>query len=606
MASACGLNCDLCPAAARCGKTPNFCRVGHRDGPPVRDRCTLCLSNPLLRMDVRQAVTNQLGGLHLTWPRPIVHHQPVDLPVHLPVLIQAYADPVDIPWVALQAGRVFGVTGSRITPKHHRPLREVYRLGPATKLALECFVEDRVLEGLWLNRRAVIQELRALGFDLILAPNFSVWYDHSRFEQLIQQRRSFIFFHELIDYVDSGSNLGWLSPHGWVSRPLPGGLSMRIQRSLRNAVGDITVELLDGRDEAVLIVDAFLRHLRARGCSPNTCLAYAYDLAHFWRFLEAHGESWQEFTAPKSLLLLEYLRGLASRGAAQRLGLALLRTDQVPLTTNLAPATINRIVSAVSSFFEFVIVSGELTNRENPIARQSDTALARVSERHRPFMGSASRQRPVRRGIRVKTAIRLPRPLSDEQVAALLGSLVRERDRTIFLLMLDGGLRPGEVLNLHLEDINYGRRRVVVRHRTDHPKGARTKSRIERLVDLFEPRTLATLSSYVMRERPKDADSSFVFLVGGRGTRRAEPLSYQALARLFKRRCLSLGMHQPWITPHTLRHTHATKMWEGGMRELTLQKRLGHASPESTRLYTRVSDPAVVADYNRAIAEVGP
>jgi integrase/recombinase XerD len=42
-------------------------------------------------------------------------------------------------------------------------------------------------------------------------------------------------------------------------------------------------------------------------------------------------------------------------------------------------------------------------------------------------------------------------------------------------------------------------------------------------------------------------------------------------------------------------------MWEGGMRELTLQKRLGHASPESTRIYTRVSDPAVVADYRRAL-----
>lgn len=44
---------------------------------------------------------------------------------------------------------------------------------------------------------------------------------------------------------------------------------------------------------------------------------------------------------------------------------------------------------------------------------------------------------------------------------------------------------------------------------------------------------------------------------------------------------------------------------EGGMRELTLQKRLGHASPESTRIYTRVSDPAVVADYNRALGGQG-
>ena len=161
-------------------------------------------------MDVRQAVTNQLGGLDLRWPRPIVHHQPLDLPVHLPVLIQAYADPVDIPWVALQAGRVFGLTGSRITPKHHRPLREVYRLGPATKVALECFVEDRVLEGFWLNRRSVIQELRGLGFDLILAPNFSVWYDHSRFEQLVQQRRAFILYHELVEAgLPAIPDIGW-------------------------------------------------------------------------------------------------------------------------------------------------------------------------------------------------------------------------------------------------------------------------------------------------------------------------------------------------------------------------------------------------------------
>ena len=58
---------------------------------------------------------------------------------------------------------------------------------------------------------------------------------------------------------------------------------------------------------------------------------------------------------------------------------------------------------------------------------------------------------------------------------------------------------------------------------------------------------------------------------------------------------------QTQITPHALRHTHATPMWEAGMRELTLQRRLGHASPEATRVYTRVSDPIVVTEYRRAL-----
>jgi integrase len=49
--------------------------------------------------------------------------------------------------------------------------------------------------------------------------------------------------------------------------------------------------------------------------------------------------------------------------------------------------------------------------------------------------------------------------------------------------------------------------------------------------------------------------------------------------------------------------TYATYMFENGMRELTLQKRLGHASPESTRIYTQVSDPTLVAEYRRALGE---
>jgi integrase len=94
-----------------------------------------------------------------------------------------------------------------------------------------------------------------------------------------------------------------------------------------------------------------------------------------------------------------------------------------------------------------------------------------------------------------------------------------------------------------------------------------------------------------------------VFLVGGNGARRCEPLSYAALARLFARAATRAGIREPWVTPHALRHTHATRMWKGGMRELTLQRRLGHASVESTRLYTRVADHEVAADYLRALGQ---
>lgn len=379
---------------------------------------------------------------------------------------------------------------------------------------------------------------------------------------------------------------------------------MRVHHVHKGSDHDETFELLDDDDQPNPVVAGFLRHLRARGCSPNTLSAYAYDLLHFMTFLKEQQLTYQQFTPPHALQFLEYLSTLPSRNQARRLGLVLsVTTDEGVSTTRLSPATINRTFAAVSSFYEYLILSEEFVQRENPIQQVDDPALARVSERHRPFMGRASRQRPIRRSVHVKTVQRVPRPMDDEQVDKLLASLRRKRDRAMLLLMLHGGLRPGEVLNLQLEDISYARKRVTIRYRTEHPKGARTKSRTERVVDLLQAEILQAVSDYVMHERPSDTSSPYLFLVGGQGKRRDEPLGYPALVKLFERHCERLNIRTPWITPHALRHTHATRMFEGGMRDLTLQKRLGHASPASTRIYTDVSDATAVAEYRQALGE---
>jgi integrase/recombinase XerD len=227
-----------------------------------------------------------------------------------------------------------------------------------------------------------------------------------------------------------------------------------------------------------------------------------------------------------------------------------------------------------------------------------------VSDRHRPFLAGIARRSTTKRPLRVKVARRLPRPLSANQLQRLFAALRCCRDIALVRLMLDGGLRPGEALSLQLADVSYGRRRVTIRWREDHPRGVRTKSRTERVVDLHEAATLAAVSEYVLSERPRDSASLYVFLVGGRGAHAEQPLSYAALVRGFARACTRAGIRAPGITPHALRHTHATLMWEAGMRELTLQRRLGHASPESTRLYTRVSDSVVVSEYQRALGQL--
>ena len=374
----------------------------------------------------------------------------------------------------------------------------------------------------------------------------------------------------------------------------------RVQVELERVAGVITsvtiTEAAGGLAEPAGLVNRFLRHLLDSGCSPNTAAAYGYDLRYLLEFLDERGLGWNEFGPAAALELLGWLRRRPSRRPAQRLGLSLA----VAQGRLLAPATVARALAAMSSFFEWAITA-EMFDRENPMQRRADPALARVAARHQPFAGGASRQQPVRRTVRVRLPVRLPRPMTEPDVAALLESLTRLRDLAMVLLMLDGGLRPGEVLGLQLADIAYGRRRVMIAKRDDHPRGVRQKSRQERVVDVLEPRTLDAVSRYVLHERPAGAASSFVFLVGGSGPRRCEPLSYAALVRLFARRLDALGLRTPEKTPHALRHTHATAMWEGGMRELALMRRLGHASPESVRIYTRVGDEQVRTEYAAAL-----
>ena len=157
-------------------------------------------------------------------------------------------------------------------------------------------------------------------------------------------------------------------------------------------------------------------------------------------------------------------------------------------------------------------------------------------------------------------------------------------------LMLDGGLRPGEVLGLHLTDLAYGKRCVTIRVRLDHPRGARSKSRVERVVDLHKAVTLELVSAYVMHERPQDTDTPILFLVGGKGPRRHQALSYWALARLFARACARANIRTPWVTPHALRHTHATRTWarKSSAKKYRLRGNLGNFRSGSVIL-TRVA-----------------
>src|SRR5579859_6471469 len=195
---------------------------------------------------------------------------------------------------------------------------------------------------------------------------------------------------------------------------------MRVVHAVHDGVR--CVQLVDDTDEPVPIVTRFLTYLAGRGYSPNTLVAYCYDLKHLFLFLKTHGLDLESFTPARSVDFLLFLHACGDTrvwiGGHQP-----TEPQAAAPVKPLAATTINRVLAAVSSSFEYLLLTEEVHgvhSHDNPIRQVPDPATARVSPRYLPFNHLTMRQRPVRRVLRVRTVQRLPRPLSEEQVAALL------------------------------------------------------------------------------------------------------------------------------------------------------------------------------------------
>jgi integrase/recombinase XerD len=176
-----------------------------------------------------------------------------------------------------------------------------------------------------------------------------------------------------------------------------------------------------------------------------------------------------------------------------------------------------------------------------------------------------------------KKWLTLPRPLSREEVGELLGSRgearLALRDSAMLELLYSSGLRVSELVSLKLSDINFeaGFLRVI-------GKGSK-----ERVIPA-NTRALGKVKRYMRELRPgllKGRHSEHLFI-----TARGRPMTRQRFWQAIKSYGLAAGLR---LSPHTLRHSFATHMLEGGADLRSLQKMLGHSDISTTQVYTKVS-----------------
>ena len=280
-------------------------------------------------------------------------------------------------------------------------------------------------------------------------------------------------------------------------------------------------------DEAV---QAFLDHLSVeRGLSPNTLVAYGRDLSQFIGYAQKAGAaSLDDLT---ETILIGFMESLRRAG--------------------MSPGSISRKLSAIKTFSKYSYREGSV---------QKD------------FTANAVGMRAIKK---------LPSVLSIEEVANLLnqpspdGSGAGIRDKAMLETLYATGLRVSELINLRLIDLN-----LDVGFLRCFGKGSK-----ERIVPIGQV-AIAWVNRYLAESRSafvRAGSSEYLFL-----TIRGRKMSRVGFWKMIKKYTAKAGILKN-ITPHTLRHSFATHLLQGGADLRSIQEMLGHADIATTQIYTHVT-----------------
>ena len=275
------------------------------------------------------------------------------------------------------------------------------------------------------------------------------------------------------------------------------------------------------------MVKAYMRYLKLeRNLSPNTIEAYRNDLRWLLAYVNFHGLKVEE-------LKLEDLDNFSASLHDQR----------------ITPRSQARILSGVRSFFKFLLLDGFI---------DADPTELLVS----PHVRNA-----------------LPDVLSTAEVDRLEASIdlskwEGQRNRAIIEVLFSCGLRVSELVNLKLSNLYMEEKFVRVTGKGDK----------ERLVPISS-RALDELNAWfadrnAMRIKPGEED--YVFL-----NRRGAHLTRTMILIMIKRQAVAAGITKT-ISPHTLRHSFATALLEGGADLIAIQAMMGHEDIATTEIYTHI------------------
>ncbi len=354
------------------------------------------------------------------------------------------------------------------------------------------------------------------------------------------------------------------------------------------AGGARTWTVLDDGYRTVLPVEEWLeahRHL----WSPNTVRGYATALAQWWTFLEERGEAdgWREVGVPAVSGFLSWLRN------GRTVEHAIATAQDAPSAQTLEART-----AALISFYRwqeavFDVPVARRLLRGVPRRHPARGLLAHLDRRSAP--GQSSLVRVRRHRGQERAPVLLPQDIRaildgcavyDTTTGQWIGNL---RDRLLFSVLAESGMRLGELLGMRINDFVMGRGGtpyVEIVPREDNPNGARVKMMRQRRV--YVGADLERLfAAYLTHLACRAAEAGIAVTADGPlwvNLDRPPLLAAlrEATVRDKNEALRRRGIGPPGWTPHWFRHSHATALLLAGTPEWVVARRLGHAHVQTT------------------------
>ncbi len=344
---------------------------------------------------------------------------------------------------------------------------------------------------------------------------------------------------------------------------------MRVQRVLMPGSEAESWTLLGDDQVPCGPVERFLGYLASIEKSPNTVRAYAHDLKDWFTYLAGHELDWQGVTVEDVAGFVAWLR-LPPGGRDGKVAVLPAVEDYC------SAASVNRKLAALTSFCEFharhgVKLAGLLVTLQPAGQRGAGPVTA-----YKPFLHHVTKSGPQRRRtIKLKTSRPRPKVLTAAEVQTILDACDHLRDRLLFAVLLDCGVRIGEALGLRHEDMGIADRTVTVMPRRNDNR-ARAKAGISRMIPA-SAELMRLYAGYLTGEYGSlDSDYVFVNLWAGPHGR---PWTYAAVYDLVLRLRQRTGID---FEPHQWRHTYATWLLRKGAGMESVKELLGHASIATT------------------------